>query len=382
MALLTAPVRPLPAAVRSVLGAPLLEGLATPHGVSRYLEHLHPLWTLEGGRAQVTGVHRETADVVTLTLRPDHLWNGSRPGQHVRLGVEIDGITRTRTYSVSSSAHRADGRFTITVKRKGGGQVSGYLHDEVGVGDVVQSSPATGDVVLPSPRPQRLLLISGGSGITPLAGMLRTLADENHTGHVTFLHYARTRGDVPFLADLEAIAARLPNVELVLVLTGDVPDAETDAVAAAGTLRGRFAPGHLAVCAPDHATVPTFACGPAGLVDAVEAVYTEADATERLQVERFTPRPLHRSEGATGGTVSFAASDLDVTSDGRTLLEQAEAAGLQPANGCRMGICHTCTRRKPAGAVTDLRTGRTSDASDEDVQICVSVPAGDVALDL
>ena len=65
-----------------------------------------------------------------------------------------------------------------------------------------------------------------------------------------------------------------------------------------------------------------------------------------------------------------------------SLLEQAESAGLTPDNGCRMGICHTCTRRKTAGTVRNLITGAVSTAPDEDVQICVSVPVGDVDLSL
>jgi stearoyl-CoA 9-desaturase NADPH oxidoreductase len=373
MPLLNAPVRPLPARVRTLLGSSLLEGLASPHSVSRYLESVHPLWTLEGGKAQVIDQVRETADVVTLTLQPDHVWEGSLPGQHVRIGVAIDGVTQTRTYSVSSSAHRDDGRFTVTVKRKDGGLVSGWLHDHAGPGTVVACSAATGEVVLPASRPERLLLVSAGSGITPVASMLRTLADEDHTGAVTFLHYARSRADVPFLSDLEAIARRLPAVALHVVPTGGEPGE---------LLTGRFEAAHLDAVAPEHRETLTFACGPTGLIDALEAAYAVHDASSLLQVERFTPRALVRPDGAVGGTVRFDRSGIEITDDGRSLLEQAEAAGLSPENGCRMGICHTCTRVKPQGAVTDLRDGRVSDAPDAEVQICVTVPAGDVVLDL
>jgi ferredoxin-NADP reductase len=373
MPLLRSPRRPLPAPVRSVLGSSLLAGLATPHSVSRYLESVHPLWTLEGGRAQIVDLQRDTADVVTLTLQPDHVWQGSQPGQHVRVGVPIGGSTRTRTYSVSSSAHRDDGRFTITVKRKDGGLVSSYLHEDAGIGDFLHCSAATGEVVLPEPRPERLLLISAGSGITPVASMLRTLADEDHHGHVTFLHYTRAYADVPFLAEFEAIAGRMPNVDLHVAPTGGEPG---------GIVTGRFDPAHLDVVAPDHREALAFACGPTGLIDALEEAYTAHGTSHLLQVERFTPKALVRPGAATGGTVTFARSGIEVTDDGRSLLEQAEAAGLVAEHGCRMGICHTCTRPKPAGAVTDLRDGRVHDAPDARVQICVTVAAGDVVLDL
>jgi stearoyl-CoA 9-desaturase NADPH oxidoreductase len=88
------------------------------------------------------------------------------------------------------------------------------------------------------------------------------------------------------------------------------------------------------------------------------------------------------STEASGGTVAFADSGVDVTDDGRPLLEQAEAAGLTPESGCRMGICHSCTRRKTRGAVKNLITGAVSSTDAEDVQICVSVPVGDVDLAL
>ena len=366
-------IGPLPGAVRRLLANPLLEGLTTPHGVSRYLEAVHPLWSLEGGRALVTEVHRETPDTATLTLRPDHRWSGFLAGQHVRIGVDIDGVLRTRTYSVSCSQHRDDGQLSITVKRKDGGLVSGHLVAEVGPGEVLACSAATGEVVLPDPRPDRLLLISGGSGITPMASMLRTLADERHPGRITFLHYARTRADVAFAADLDRIAAAAPDTDVVIVPTGAGRN---------GRLTGRFVRDHLDDLVPDHLEVPTFACGPAGLVDAVEQHYAAGGGAEHLQVERFSPPVLQATSGPGDGTVRFAASGLERADDGRPLLEQAESEGLTPEFGCRMGICHSCTSHKVAGATIDLRNGRRSDGADEKVQLCVSVPAGDVVLDL
>jgi len=98
--------------------------------------------------------------------------------------------------------------------------------------------------------------------------------------------------------------------------------------------------------------------------------------------ESFVPPKLDLPAQPSGGRVTFADSAVEVTDDGRSLLEQAESAGLNPANGCRMGICHTCTRRKNAGTVRSLTTGAVSSVPDEDIQICVSVPVGDVDLSL
>ena len=377
MSLLTTPVRPLPSRVRAALSAPLFERLATPHGVSRYLEHLHPLWTLEGGRAQVTAVREETPRMRTLELQPDHAWTGHRAGQHIRLGVVVDGAERTRTYTVTSSEHRADGRLTVTVAREPDGVVSGHVHDRLRAGDVVACSPATGDVVLPARRPDHLVLLSAGSGITPTLAMLRTLADEGHAGRVTVLHHARDAADVPAIDELRALAAR-PGTTIAVALTGDGEDVP----APLRTLRGRFAASQLAELEIAEADCTAFACGPHGLLETIEQHFEGVGASAALTTERFSPPPLLARGGPAGGQVRYASSGTEVVSDGRSLLEQAEDAGLQPAYGCRMGICHTCTRKVTAGAVTDLRTGRTDDAADTEVDLCVTVPAGDVVVDL
>ena len=72
----------------------------------------------------------------------------------------------------------------------------------------------------------------------------------------------------------------------------------------------------------------------------------------------------------------------NVVEENNRLLEQAEAAGLTPESGCRMGICYSCTCKKTAGKVRDLRTGEISSGDEEDIQLCVSVPVGTVTLDI
>jgi len=141
-----------------------------------------------------------------------------------------------------------------------------------------------------------------------------------------------------------------------------------------GDLAGRFGPDHLSAAMPAPEAV--FVCGPTALVDAVR------DNCDNVYTESFVPPVLDVPANPSGGRVTFADSAIDVVDDGRSLLEQAEAAGLKPENGCRMGICHTCTRRKTSGTVRNLITGAVSTAPDEDVQICVSVPVGDVDLSL
>jgi ferredoxin len=119
-----------------------------------------------------------------------------------------------------------------------------------------------------------------------------------------------------------------------------------------------------------------YACGPPDLVQAVREHCADARS------ESFVPPTFTVSAEASGGRITFTDSRIEIVDDGGPLLAQAEAAGLNPESGCRMGICHSCTRRKTRGAVRNLITGAVSSTDVEDVQICVSAPVGDVDLAL
>ena len=123
----------------------------------------------------------------------------------------IAGVRRSRCYSVTSSEHHSDGLLEFTVRMGPDGLVSGFLHDELAPGTVVHLTQAQGDFVLPLPRPEQVLLISGGSGITPVMAMLRTLCDEGYQGAVTFLHYSRRAEDVPYAADSPPSPPNIPS---------------------------------------------------------------------------------------------------------------------------------------------------------------------------
>jgi ferredoxin-NADP reductase len=359
---------------RRLLGSALAEALTTPHGVDRYVELVRPAFSLRDVRAEVVAVRRATARSVTLTLRPNANWEGFRAGQFVRLSTEVDGVRRTRCYSPASSAHVGD-LIELTAHEQPDGEVSPFLRATARPGTVVSLSQAEGDFVLPDTRPGALLLISGGSGITPVMSMLRTLCEEGHDGPVAFLHYARDEHDVAYADELAALAARHPNVRLLRVFSRSPQ---------AGELAGRFGRDHVRVAGIDPAEALTFACGPTALVEAVRTTWAEDELDARLYVEQFAPPAPARVEtdGVVAGSVRFARSGREAPSTGAPLLDQAEAAGLTPESGCRMGICHTCTCRKLEGAVRDVRTGEVSTAPDELIQICVNAPVGDVTLDI
>jgi ferredoxin-NADP reductase len=416
---------PPPSTARGLLRSGLLDALATPHGAGRYLELLRPGSSPGEPRAEIVDVCRQGVGSVTLALRPDWDWRGFRAGQHVRLTVEIDGVRETRFYS-PACGERADGEIELTVRAHPAGRVSRYLNEHARPGMVVGCSAAEGEFVLSRKRPQRLLLISGGSGITPVMSILRTLHEEGHPGHVTFLHYARTVRHVPYRDELERIAGGAPNVRVKLVGTreggtrkggGRAGDARASGRGAgdhhpegaragsagehgkrkggvgAGQARQTHPPNDrhitgrlLRRLAPDYEAAHTYVCGPPSLIAAVRALRSEEGIDAPLWVESFQP-PVFAPAGDEvtvhpQGSVRFARSGKRAPSDGRCLLEQAERAGLRPAHGCRMGICRMCTARKTAGSVRNLLSGEVSSGASEDIQICVTAPVGDVELAL
>jgi ferredoxin-NADP reductase len=359
--------------LRKVLGSPLVEALAIPHGVEHYLEAINPRWSIKHVKAKVMTVRHKTADSVTLTLQPNSLWQGSRAGQFVRLTVEINGVRRTRCYSPANSAHAKNGLIELTAKAHATGFVSKWLHQHARPGLIVTLSQADGAFALPQQRPNRVLLISGGSGITPVMSMLRTLCDEGHAGRITFLHYSNAAKDLIYATELAEIAARYPNVELLRAY--NEPNQ-------GGELEGLFHREQLLKAVPDYTEAQTFLCGPPGMMKAVQTLWTDEGLTERLHLEQFTAAPIVVDSRNAEGEVRFVRSERLATNNGGTLLDQAEALGLRPEAGCRMGICHSCTCRKTAGKVRDTRTGEISDSGEQDIQICVSVPVGTVTLDI
>ncbi|MDP9181282.1 MAG: ferredoxin reductase [Actinomycetota bacterium] len=336
----------------------LAELTATPLVPSDYLDLLAPLRNGTDLRARVVAVEPETADASTIVLRPGRGWQGHLPGQYVRIGVDIDGVRQWRAYSVTSV--RGD-LITVTVKAIPDGVVSNHLVRRVCPGTVVQLAQATGDFVLDGPS--KILFITGGSGITPVMGMLRAGGLDD----VVLVHSALTRDDVIFGAELRELAAagKLRLVEL---------HTDTD---------GLLDVASLPSLVPDLAERETYLCGPGGLLDAVEESFAGMGLLERLHTERFRPSLAAVGEG---GTVTYArtATTVEVTG-ATTLLDAGEAAGVLMPSGCRMGICFGCVIPLREGAVRDLRTGDITTAAPGDgvlIQTCISAAAGACDLDV
>lgn len=350
----------------------LIDTIAGPHGIDSYLEQINPALVIGECRATVTAVERGTEGATTLRLRANRAWGGIVAGQFVQLSVEIDGVRRVRCYSPASAAG-AGRDLEITVRRHPDGLVSNYLAERAAPGMVVGLSEPDGDFQLPDSRPGAILMIAGGSGITPLMAMIRTLVDEDHRGDVALLHYSPGPEQAIYRAELDRIAAAHPNVRLLRSYTR---------APGVGELDGHFSPRHIPNEGRSLAEAETFACGPPALLDAVRAAWEASGLEQRLHVESFMPPALAPVGEPGEGRVRFADSDLEVENSGATVLEQAEEAGASPQSGCRMGICHTCSCRKLSGTVKNLLTDEISSAPDEEIQPCISAPLGDLVVAL
>lgn len=241
--------------------------------------------------------------------------------------------------------------------------------DRTRPGTVLRLGPAQGEFTLPE-DPPRMLMVTAGSDITPVAGMLRTLARRRFPGpapDVVLLHSAPGPDEFLFRTELADLAAELPWLSVRAQYTR-----------AAGLL----APEHLSTLCPDWYDRETWACGPDGLLDALERHWAAAGAGERLRVERFrlTPVPTQGSD-APGGRVRFERSGIEADASASVpLLETGEAAGVAMPYGCRRGICFGCLRPLLHGRVRDLRTGELHGEPGELIQTCVNGAAGALAL--
>lgn len=361
----------MPTVTDRLLRSSLVEALAAPHGVDRYLELVRPLWNKSEVRAKVVRAERQTSKSVTLTLRPNHDFHGFASGQFVNVSAEIDGRRHARPYSLASSEHRPNW-LELTISTHPDGLVSQHLRDHARPGMVLGLSPAEGDFRLPRARPERLVLIAGGSGITPVMSMLRTLCDERHLGEVIFIRYATSPELALYEDELTELAARHPNLIVARAYTRS----------GGGDLDGHLSRAHIDELVAEPGNAETFVCGPPSLLEAAQTIWAEDGIEDRLHVESFVPPTLEIQTGTPEGQIRFEGSGVEIANDGRSLLEQAEEAGLEPESGCRMGICHTCSCTKRAGSVRNLLTGEVSDTEDEQIQICVSAPVGDVAIEI
>jgi ring-1,2-phenylacetyl-CoA epoxidase subunit PaaE len=351
--------------------------------------HFHPL--------KVAEIVPETGDANSIRFEiPAELRDAFafRAGQHLTLRATIEGEEVRRNYSLCTAPAESD--WMVTVKRIGGGLFSNWVGDRLKPGDTLEVMVPHGSFTTEfDPANKRHLVgIAGGSGITPVISLIKTLLREEPQSRFTLLYGNRDSSSVIFLETLSGLKDKhLARFEIYHFLDAEEQDIELFN----GMLDRARCKDAIGALVPDAAEVDGwFICGPGPMMDSAEGTLLDRGiAKERIHIERFTadrpPESVTR-EIAQLQTKAEGVS-VSVTLDGRTrrvaftagnILDSARASGLPAPFACKAGVCATCRAKVTRGKVEmAARYGLT----DEEVAAgyvltCQSVPLGDgVAVD-
>ncbi|WP_120444845.1 hybrid-cluster NAD(P)-dependent oxidoreductase [Paracoccus yeei] len=296
-------------------------------------------------------IQEETHDVKSFTfVSPQGKQFAFRAGQYFRFQLDPDDPDGSRCYSISSSPLRANA-ITVTVKRVAGGRVSNWMHDRLQAGTRVKGIGPSGDFVHSSA--DRLLLLSAGSGITPVMSMLREMVDRAQPVDAVFLHACRSPRDIVFRAELMALIPRLKGMRLHIL-----PES-VDGERGWPGLSGRISRDYLALVVPDLAQRHVLCCGPEPFMAAVEAMTRDMGLPPaRFLRESFggvekVDLPAATAPGAEGlFQVQFLkqGKTIEIGAD-QTVLSCARKASVRIPSSCANGVCGTCKSKLVKGSV-------------------------------
>ncbi len=340
---------------------------------------LHP----RSMRLRLVEVLDETPSTKTLRFaRTDGELPPFRPGQYISLTVHIGDVTTTRPYSVSSPP--GVGTLDLTVKREPDGFVSPWLCDRQPGWEVVSSGPAGSFVYDPLRDRGPLVLLSGGSGITPFMGMLRHFATVGFPAKTTLLHNSRSPDDVIFEDTFAALAATHDELDVVSVISRPPEGYE----GVTGHLDAELIATHV----PERDRASFFVCGPDGLIRHVEAQLASLGVpAHAIRREAFGPPSDVTAvdgwptdvAGDTTFTVELVGKGSVSARADEPLLNSLERAGHSFPAVCRTGECADCRMKVRAGTTWSLPDAgvRDADRKRDIVHTCVAYPTSDLTLD-
>ncbi|MFT7110638.1 MAG: ferredoxin-NADP reductase [Psychrobacter glaciei] len=355
----------------SIVNKPSFSGYFEP-----LIQWIVPQWRADLLRSKIHTVRMESADMYTLVIKPGSRFSNFLAGQYVELTVVKDGAWMSRYFSISSSPEyfKQTGLIEISIRIQENGRITPWLIGALNKGSVVNLSQAQGEFILPRAG-KPLLMIAGGSGITPIRSMLQQLATTKDTNlypqrDVTLLFYARSANHFLFEKELAAIQANNSWLTVHFI------NSEND---------GFFDQLHLNKYCPSALKYQVYICGPSPMILSTRKQLSLAHfSDQQVNYEFFGPEPIDNVEtGAANILFSKAHKQISVSEDNnKTLLELAEEQNTNPVSGCRIGVCHQCICQKKSGIVFNQKTKQYSDTGQQEIQLCISVPVGDVVLDL
>jgi ferredoxin-NADP reductase len=264
------------------------------------------------------------------------------------------------------------GQIELTIRVQPEGLITPILRGDLSPGDFIGLSEAKGEFTL-TQRADGVsrLFIAGGSGITPFRSMLQDMLHQTAPAPTTLLYYAHDEGEHLFDEEFQRVMDKHPQVRVINIATQS---------------QGRIHADHLIDHCIGLAPQDVFVCGPTGMIQSARGVLQEFGiAMETIHVEHFGPAPLDQDIDFSEGRVFFHRSSKTVETTEekpQSLLEMAEASGLNPSYGCRRGVCGQCRCTKTSGVIRNTQTGVESETGTETIQLCISAPVGDVTIDL
>ena len=301
------------------------------------------------------------------------------PGQFLTVRLRADGKDVVRCYSLSS-APAARGYLEISVRKQG--RVSNALHALARPGSVLSVRAPAGAFTYPGGDDRPLVLFGGGIGITPLMSMLRHALLTEPTRPVTLLYSAKELGEFAFRDELLTLARRHDQLQVCFAVTrGDAPP---------DMYRGRIDETLITSTVPDIREAVSMICGPQAMIDGLtatlQAMGVPADQVRSERFEAAIAASAGRPSGAAApepeppGGEAFQvrerrSSKAATAAPGQTLLDAADAHGLEIPSLCRAGVCGTCRTKVLEGEVSC--EGGILDADDRaagHVLACVASP--------
>lgn len=338
---------------------------------------------------RIARVVRETPDAVSLYLEEaDGKALSFVPGQFLTFEVKLEGQTLRRAYSLASAALPGHAPH-VTVKRVEGGRVSNHLVDHARIGDVLHAlGPSGVFTVTPDPSvARRLLLIAGGSGITPIASIAESVLATEPSSKVTLVFGNRRLDDVIFRARLMTLQARYGERFVVDHVLQDPP---ADWGGARGVLDAATQRERFTALGVDLSRAEIFVCGPTPMMDAAhEALGALGVDPSRIHEERFTSpeqrKPVALPKGPQPVLVTLGGTKREVVQrEGQTLLEAGLASGLAMPFSCAMGGCAACKVRLVEGDVVQEEPNclTASERAEGYVLACCSRATGPCAVEV
>ncbi len=315
----------------------------------------------------IADLRRETPDCLSLSFAlPEALRDRFRfvQGQHVILRATIGGEELRRTYSICSAVD--EGELRIAVKRQPHGRFSGWLHERVRPGDRIEVMPPRGRFFVPlDPEARRrYVAFAAGSGITPLASILKTTLAREPKSRFTLFYGNRNVESIIFLEELEDLKNRyMTRFALHHVLSAGTSDVME-------LFSGRITPEKLRAWAgrlfrPEEIDA-WFLCGPAPMIqELADTLVGFGVEKSRIHYEYFTtegnrprrpphaPPPVEAAGDRAEITVLLDGQrrDFSLAFNSETILDGAIADGIDPPYSCKAGVCSTCRARVIEGKV-------------------------------